>query len=395
VSRSLVSKPSPSAGDAPHQSPELEAAMERFAGISRDLLGSYAALSARAERVERELVHSNAELARRVAELDAVLEALPTGVLVRDGEGRVLRQNRAAAALLDGASELDPRCTADLAAADAQGECRLEWTAADGGRRVVQSRSAPIRTAAGLDTGSVQILDDQTEREALARRAQLSEKLAAVGTLAAGIAHEVRNPLNATKGFAALLERNLAGDAKLGRWAHLAGLGCQEVESIVSGLLHVAEPGRLELSTIEPRELADEVLARCEATAGAELRAVVSAPPFLADRIQLRQALRNLVQNAIDAQPAAPRVELRLEVDGDQLLARVGDAGPGVPAELRERVLEPFFTTRAAGTGLGLALCHTIARLHGGRLELSETPSALGGAEFLLRLPLHRPGTAA
>ena len=105
------------------------------------------------------------------------------------------------------------------------------------------------------------------------------------------------------------------------------------------------------------------------------------------DRIKLRQAIRNLVANAIEAQPEGGRVRVSVEARQDEFLVHVHDAGPGVPADLARRVAEPFFTTRAEGTGLGLALVHSIVRLHGGALELSPSPSLCGGAHFVLRLP--------
>ena len=110
--------------------------------------------------------------------------------------------------------------------------------------------------------------------------------------------------------------------------------------------------------------------------------------PFVADRIKLRQAIRNLVANAVDAQPGGGRIEVVLAQEGDDVAIRVSDAGPGIPAEVARRALEPFFTTRADGTGLGLALVHTIAQLHGGRCDIERRPSPLGGATVILRFPL-------
>jgi signal transduction histidine kinase len=115
-----------------------------------------------------------------------------------------------------------------------------------------------------------------------------------------------------------------------------------------------------------------------------------SAPPFAADRIKVRQALRNLVANAMQAQPDGGVVDVSIALDGNEVRLRVQDAGPGIPPELRSRVADPFFTTRAEGTGLGLALVNSIAELHGGRLEISNSPSPLGGADIAFRLP-HQP----
>jgi len=112
-----------------------------------------------------------------------------------------------------------------------------------------------------------------------------------------------------------------------------------------------------------------------------------SGNEFSGDRIKLRQALRNLIANAFDAQPGGGAVHIELAATRTEIVLSVGDSGPGVPADLRTRILDPFFTTRAEGTGLGLALVSTIAQLHGGHLGVSPTPGALGGAEFSLRFP--------
>ncbi|QDU70021.1 Sensor protein ZraS [Planctomycetes bacterium Pla86] len=365
--------------------------MERFATISHGLLESYDRLSERAERVEGELAVANAELARRVAELDAILEALPTGVVVRDCLGAVTRVNAAALEIAGTPAGGDTAQLTRLFAGlpqDAAEPVRVELERPDGAVRALRTRTAAIQVRQGDGAGSVQILDDQTELEQLGRRAATSEKMAAVGTLAAGIAHEIRNPLNAIKGFAALLGRGVADNEKHARWAELAVSGCEEAEAIVAGLLSYAEPSQLELETVDASELVADALARCTVPADASVETFVDAPPFAGDRIKLRQALRNLIDNALSVQTTSARVRVTARVEAGELALRVADAGAGVEPSLRDRVLEPFYTTRAEGTGLGLALTHTVAQLHGGRLEIEDACAEYGGAEFVLRFPL-------
>jgi signal transduction histidine kinase len=155
--------------------------------------------------------------------------------------------------------------------------------------------------------------------------------------------------------------------------------------------LTLASPSKLSLETIEPAELARAAIeqARGEIAEPAQWRieCSVDAPPFVGDRIKLRQTLRNLLSNAIHAQPAGGALALELVREDAEIVLRVSDAGPGIAPELRRRVLEPFFTTRAQGTGLGLALVVQIAELHGGRVEISPRPSQLGGAQVALRIP--------
>jgi two-component system sensor histidine kinase AtoS len=169
-----------------------------------------------------------------------------------------------------------------------------------------------------------------------------------------------------------------------------------EVDSIITSMLTFAEPESLRMEAFSLRALAEESVALVVSNAPApgfahDIEIHGRDLELRADRIKLRQALRNLVVNAIDAQPGVGSVRIDLARDQDEVVLRVSDAGPGLDPELARKVTEPFFTTRAEGTGLGLALVHSIARLHGGRLEIAPEPSALGGAEFRIRLPFVSP----
>jgi signal transduction histidine kinase len=229
------------------------------------------------------------------------------------------------------------------------------------------------------------------ERDELAERLHVSDKLSALGTLAAGIAHEIRKPLNAVRGFAELLAPRVGGDERAARWARCIVEGATEADAIISNLLSFGSPERLVVEALDGRELLAEAVRLVDAPAGA-VSLAADAPRFRGDRIKLRQAVRNLVENALEAQADArePRVVVTLTRESgsaDEILVRVADAGPGVPAELRARILDPFFTTHADGTGLGLALVSVLARLHGGSVQCAPRPSALGGALFVLRFP--------
>lgn len=375
---------------------QLEDARREFAAISKSLLTSYAALSERAQHVELELSRTNAELETKVDELDrvtrdleAILAALPTGVVVRDAAGRIVRVNPAAARILGSSADvlLGSPGHALLQGPDATGEAR-ELRRPNGQRLVVSSRWSEIAPCAG----SVEILDDETQLAILSERLHTMDKVAALGTMAGGIAHEIRNPLNAVGGFAKLLTKELAPESKAHRWANLIVEGTHEANAIISSLLCFARPEKLELEIIEPEELLRQaVTAACDSGGVARTRwridVASTVPPYRGDRIKLRQAVRNLVANAIDVQPGGGAVSVQQHLEGDDVVIRVSDAGPGIPEHIRGRILDPFFTTRAEGTGLGLALVSTIAQLHGGRIEVNPDASALGGAELSLRFP--------
>ncbi|MEZ5977615.1 MAG: ATP-binding protein [Planctomycetota bacterium] len=369
---------------------DLDAAAQLFSSIAEELKGTYAAIERRAERVEAELARTNKELERKVRELDevgralaAILECLPTGVVVRDADGVVARTNPAAEELLAGdVSRLgELECAAGSVATFAH---------ADGRKRRVQVRLADVRGADGTSLGSLVILDDRTEVERLASRLHVQDKMAAIGTLASGIAHEIRNPLNAIAGFATLLESRL-DDEQLGHWASLVSAGAFEIDSIVTGLVTMASPEALEASRVEVREVVDaaveQALGRRADRALWPIEVDVRTEYVRGDAVKLRQALRNLISNAADVQRDGGAIRVLVEEDGDDVLLTVDDDGPGVPQELRSRILEPFFTTRAEGTGLGLALTHTIAQLHGGVVEIDDAAAPLRGARFRIRIP--------
>lgn len=386
----------------------MEDALHTLSRLGTDLLDSYQTLAQRAEHVEEELCRTNAQLEHKVEELDAVnrdltaiLDALPTGVVVRNGDGRVVRINDAALGILGSEGGDLLGSSRQLFAAEKTPDPetgdweQAEVTFGDGERRVLATRRSAIAQGRGIETpGSVEILEDRTQLVELSERLHSLDKLAALGNMAGGIAHEIRNPMNAVKGFAGLLGGRLEAGTKEHEWAALIVEGVSESERILTSMLTLARPDGLVLETVEWERLiqsALEMAVNDAVPAGTESPWVITTEctggAFAGDRIKLRQALRNLIANAFDAQPDGGAVHISLALDDAEVVLSISDAGPGVPPELRTRILDPFFTTRAEGTGLGLALVSTIAQLHGGHLGVSPSPGVLGGAEFSLRFP--------
>jgi signal transduction histidine kinase len=220
------------------------------------------------------------------------------------------------------------------------------------------------------------------------RRLVESEKLAGIGRLAAGVAHEINNPLGVILGYARLLRKKCDG-------AMAADLSVIEDETlrakeIVDGLLDLSRPLPAGAEVVDLRALSDDVVSRLGEARLLDGVAVTvdgaARAPGHPDK--LRQVLVNLVRNAAEAAGAGGRVEVRLAERGGAAEVAVEDSGPGIPPERRDRLFEPFFTTKARGTGLGLAVSRAIARAHGG--DLAAADPAEGGARFALRLPLRR-----
>jgi two-component system sensor histidine kinase HydH len=229
------------------------------------------------------------------------------------------------------------------------------------------------------------------ELDAARSRVAQSEKLAALGQLAAAIAHEVRNPLAVVRSAAQGLGETLpAGDADGHRATSFIVAEVDRLSNVVSSLLAFARP--LQLQT-RPTVIS-EVVARAVTLAGAELAAkrvrlardeAPVLPVVHADGDLVCQVLVGLLSNAVEATPAGGEVVVRARAANGAVELAVADGGSGIAPELRARVFEPFFTTRPNGTGLGLAVARQIVEAHGGRIDVGDRPG--GGACFTIRLP--------
>jgi two-component system NtrC family sensor kinase len=208
-----------------------------------------------------------------------------------------------------------------------------------------------------------------------------SERLASVGRLAAGVAHEINNPLGVILGYTRLLRKKASGPlAEDLAIVEEETLRCQE---IVEGLLDFSRPVEVGSQSVDLRGLCDDVVARlaeASPTPGVVVT-VAGQGTATGTASKLRQVLLNLIKNAIEA--AAPQGQVDVQIENSSVWVR--DSGSGLDAEARERLFEPFFTNKPRGTGLGLAVSQAIARAHGG--EIIAEPPGPGGACFTLRLP--------
>jgi signal transduction histidine kinase len=237
--------------------------------------------------------------------------------------------------------------------------------------------------------GEVETLRRTLEEMRQALRARDRER----EVMLAGIAHEVRNPLGAMALYAGALATDVAGRPEA---AHVDRIQREltGLSRLVEDFLDYARHRAPALEPVEGGALAEEVRQLCQPLAaerGVGLEAA-GAGAFQADRHQLRRAALNLVRNALEASPPGGAVELSVEVAGGEARLAVLDRGPGLPAEVRARLFEPFCTTRPGGTGLGLALARKVALAHGGALAVGDREG--GGTAARLTLPLHPPPAA-
>jgi PAS domain S-box-containing protein len=385
--------------------PELAAALRLFDETT-------AALGSRIQRLEEVLLQKTRALAAQVEEadrlrarLDLVLESVASGVIAVDGDGRIITANAAAQAALgaDAATGASYRAAFPdsplprlLAGSEVVGAYEHLRRAADGSRRVLAAKATPLRDAAGRLLGAVEVFEDVTEVRRLQEEVERADRLQQLGEMAAGVAHEIRNPLNGIEGFASLLARDLPAGTPGRRHAELIVGGVRDLNRTVSGLLEFTRARRLERRPHRPGDLAATVveLVRAElggaATPALEVEDRWRGGSVACDAVQLKQVLLNLLQNAVQAlqehRPDAGVVRLTIATDDDgAAVFTVDDDGPGVPAEARQRIFTPFYTTKDHGTGLGLAVSYRIIDQHGGALAVADSP--LGGARFTVTLP--------
>ncbi len=234
------------------------------------------------------------------------------------------------------------------------------------------------------------------EKRELSRRAQTAEKLAAVGTMTAGLSHEIRNPLNAAALQLTVLERRVQKlprpeQSPLLEPLHLVRDEIRRLDHILEDFLQFARPREFVPKPVEVPLVLNKVLdllaGEAERREVRFERAFEAVPDVAGDEERLRQVLMNLALNALEAIPAGGwiRLECRPAEKDGMVEIRMDDSGPGIAHELRERIFEPFFTTKAKGSGLGLSIVHAIVVQHGGTISVEEAPA--GGARFVLRLP--------
>ena len=231
---------------------------------------------------------------------------------------------------------------------------------------------------------------DVTGEEEAAARCRRNERMAALGTMTAGLAHELRNPLNAAHLQLDLARRHLMRSGECRGALDAVDVASAEVSRLtrlVNEFLAFARPAALQLVRGDLREVASSTARglRAEAAARSVDLVVEVGPPVYAefDDVRMSQALHNLLRNAVDATGEGGRVRVALSVTDRLATILVEDSGPGLPADAR--VFEPFYTTKANGTGLGLAVAHQVACDHGGSIAVE---SGAGLTRFALSVPI-------
>lgn len=384
---------------APASAQELCDAFAEFETASAKLSAFYAGLEQQVATLADELAASRAGQARELREkerlaarLESLLDALPAGVVVLDGQGRVQSFNPVAAELLG------QLAVGDAWAAVVERAFAPRW---DDGHDVslADGRVVNLATQALVgEPGQILLLNDVTETRRLQDQLAHHKRISAKTEMAAAMAHQIRTPLAAALLNVGNVKRAAADPEHAERAAGRALKSLRRLERLVDEMLLFARGGNLAVSRVPVGELLRRVAdAAREAFASdrftLECEALEDASEVWANGEALTSIVLNLVDNAQQACDGEGTVRISARVAGEACELAVEDDGPGVPGDARERIFEPFHTTRANGTGLGLSVARAVARAHAGELALGDAPS--GGARFVLTLPLIQDGAEA
>ena len=267
----------------------------------------------------------------------------------------------------------------------------------------VGASTSPLLSSKGERIGTILLLRDLSNVRELEEAVRQADRLSSLGALAAGLAHEIKNPLGGIKGAAQLLEMEFPDNEELREYIRVMLKEVQRVNLIVEELLALASPGRLKLGKVNlHRVLSDIVLLQKRAIDGRDLYIHQyfdpSIPPILADEALLTQLFLNLIKNAMEAVGEGGVVKVTSRVLADYSMTQKGerrarmiaidvtDNGPGIAPDVLEHLFTPFFTTKSKGTGLGLAICQKIVSEHRGMIKVDSDSSR--GTVFTVMLPL-------
>jgi PAS domain S-box-containing protein len=387
-----------------------------FNHMAAQLLQQRAAL----EQVHSELKQRFGELADLQSYTDSIMNSVTSGIVTVDLEGRVVTLNPAAE-LLTGffAGEATGRyCTEVFGQNPDLGEILMETLTSrapitnvplalrrrTGAVLSAEVSTAPLKGSDGKDLGAVAVFQDLTALRRLERQLRRSDRLAALGTLAAGLAHEIKTPLHSVRTFSRHLARRFDDQHFRERFQSVVPRELERINRIVERLLELARPAQLTFALVRLPALLERVLelyANQIEAGHVTLRREYArdVPPVQADEEAVYRALVNVIGNALEAMERGGRLIVRVGWGerGEHRPLRPGgfsrrvqieveDSGSGISSADAERVFTPFFTTKDRGTGLGLALAHKIVEDHGGSIDFRSVPGA--GTTFRIVLPL-------
>jgi len=386
------------------------------AGLNVFLFFSIAFLSGsladRLQRAGARLERASSEIADLQAFNQHVIDSLASGLATTDRQGRILTFNRAAEAItghpafsvvgrrLEEVLELPPNVANELAHLSEPSRGRrveTSYRTGDGRQIDLGFTATPLQTPGG-NAGLLFAFQDVTDIKKLERDARLRQRLAAVGEMAAGIAHEIRNPLASMSGSIQILRQELPLTEEQAQLMDIVLRESERLNDTIRSFLAYARPQRFSNARLDVRRVLNDAALLLRNSSEVldghviDVRVPATEVAFEADENQIRQIVWNLATNGLRAMRNGGRLTLgaRVEPGGepshDSVVLEVSDEGVGIPAEELDAIFQPFRGTFSKGTGLGLAIVHRIVSDYGGEIHVSSTPGQ--GTSVSVRLPV-------
>jgi len=355
----------------------------------RELSGHVAKLSSELEAARLTRRKENRERENLLNRFATMLDALPGGVIILDSEDAITEANPQARALLG-----EPLEGQFWTTIEQRGRFNSQGSFEIRGRRLNIS-TCPL--PGGNET--IVLVSDITAQHTLQRELGRKTRLSSLGEMAARLAHQIRTPLSSTVLYVDQLSKDI-DQVKRDRICRALKAQLSQTESLITSMLGFVRGGSLLcLEPAKVKGVVEEALSSCDGileASGAEVTTNRINPSLtiLAAPTELASVIANMIQNAIQVCEDKPEIEVWAgAINQHMMLIRVSDNGPGIPSDIIDQVFDPFFTTRAAGTGLGLAVLASVVQRHGGTVHATNRES--GGAQFTILLPVDSTSKAS
>lgn len=348
---------------------------------------------------------TRASLSRIKAFSDNVVENVPIGLLALDNQGKIAAFNNGAESILrlstpdvigqEAGRIIPPELLNEINHSKSHSdviEKEIECKTAQGKSVPLEIAASSLKDEDGVFLGNVLLFKDLTEVQALRREVARSQRLASVGRLAAGVAHEIRNPLSSIKGFATYFKERYSDQPDVQQTANIMIQEVDRLNRVVGQLLEFARPISVKKQRISLPALLKDSIKLIEDRAAAkgisvQTQHAAGVDSAWGDPDRINQILLNLYLNAIDAMETGGELKVALSTNSDdsEIYIKISDTGCGINPDHLSKIFDPYFTTKSTGTGLGLAIAHNILEALGGKITVESNPEK--GTTFTVALP--------
>ncbi|MCB9493808.1 MAG: hypothetical protein H6681_00005 [Desulfobacteraceae bacterium] len=328
----------------------------------------------------------------------AVIDAMPAGFITTNIEGEVISFNNAAVKIFETPEKIE-EFTSDL-----KNETDFTNTIHEKTKEIEITINLPkskkhldinisfINAGADEKPGFLVLIKDETEKNALKKEITLNERLATVGKLAAGVAHEIRNPLSSIKGFSTCIKENPENFSQSIQISKMIINEVERLDKVVGQLLDFAKPVNLIKEQVILSQLVSETLQLVEREASENeieiIRLFHNDPLLEIDRDKIKQVFLNILYNALESINEKGRIAIELNSDDEKAVLKFTDSGGGISEDSMPHIFDPYFTTKPAGTGIGLAISRNIILAHNGKIYAESSKNS--GTTFYIEFPKER-----